>query len=103
MYITNAEPSEEQVEYMSGLGFELMKSTEDSSRVTWVLPIGNPHGNVDGQDHAITIELYKSEIPKVEKLLVMIGKKAYSFGWESKLNQIKMALDIHTYGSSVDM
>jgi hypothetical protein len=101
MYITNAEPSEEQVEYMRGLGFELKESTQDSSKVTWVLPIGDPFGNK--QDHAITIEIYKHEIPKVEKLLVMIGKKAYKFGWDTKLNQVKEVLDIPTSRFPVDI
>lgn len=94
MYLTDAKPSDEQRAYMEGLGFKMMKTTQHSSQVTWVLPVGDPFNRVDGQSHAISIEIYSSEIPKVDKLLVMIGKKAYKFGWDTKLNEVKKALDI---------
>lgn len=94
MIIQDAKPSNEQVEYMEGMGFKLMKTTQESSKVTWVLPIGDPFGYVDGKDYAITINIYQSEIPDAKKLLIMIGKNAYKFGWDTKMNQIKEALEI---------
>ena len=104
MYITNAKPSDEQVEYMEGLGFRLKKSTQDGNKVTWVLPIGDPFEYVNGKDYAITIEVYKDEVPTTEKLLKTIGRKAYKFGWDTKLNQVKEALDIpSSCGFPVDM
>ena len=99
MYITDAKPSDDQKEYMEGLGFKMLKSTQELSKVTWVLPIGDPFCKMgDGENIAITVDIYSSEIPNVEKLLIMIGKNAYKFGWNSKLNEVKKALDIPSNG-----